>query len=147
MRRSLWRVLVQSADEERKAYRGRMDHYDVIIIGAGINGLVSAAYLAKAGKSVIVLRAVGNSGGDYSSGWQGADGFVFRRRPAASGISPSRSFMIWGCRSTDCEPPSCAARPLCQYLMEFWYVMSIPSIWIDASEKDPLTTLMPMLTM
>jgi phytoene dehydrogenase-like protein len=54
-----------------------MDRYDVIIIGAGINGLISAAYLAKAGKSVIVLRSVGKTGGDYSSGWKGADGFVF----------------------------------------------------------------------
>lgn len=55
-----------------------MDRHDVIIIGAGINGLVSAALLAKAGKSVVVLRASGdNKGADYSTGWQGADGFVF----------------------------------------------------------------------
>lgn len=55
-----------------------MDRYDVIIIGAGINGLVSAAWLAKAGRSVIVLRATGdNKGADYSTGWQGADGFMF----------------------------------------------------------------------
>lgn len=54
-----------------------MDRYDVIIIGAGINGLISAAYLAKAGKSVIVLRTVGKTGADYSTGWKGADGFVF----------------------------------------------------------------------
>lgn len=54
-----------------------MDRYDVIIIGAGINGLISAAYLAKAGKSVIVLRTVGTTGADYSTGWKGADGFVF----------------------------------------------------------------------
>ena len=33
-----------------------MKTYDVIIIGAGHNGLVSAAYLAKAGKSVLVLE-------------------------------------------------------------------------------------------
>lgn len=32
------------------------DHYDVIIIGAGHNGLVAAAYLAKAKKSVLVLE-------------------------------------------------------------------------------------------
>jgi len=33
-----------------------MKAYDVIIIGAGHNGLVSAAYLAKAGKNVLVLE-------------------------------------------------------------------------------------------
>ena len=33
-----------------------MKTYDVIIIGAGHNGLVSAAYLAKAGKNVLVLE-------------------------------------------------------------------------------------------
>ena len=33
-----------------------MKKYDVIIIGAGHNGLVSAAYLAKAGKRVLVLE-------------------------------------------------------------------------------------------
>jgi phytoene dehydrogenase-like protein len=33
-----------------------MKTYDAIIIGAGHNGLVSAAYLAKAGKSVLVLE-------------------------------------------------------------------------------------------
>lgn len=33
-----------------------MPHYDAVIIGAGHNGLVTAAYLAKAGKKVIVLE-------------------------------------------------------------------------------------------
>ena len=33
-----------------------MRQFDAIIIGAGHNGLVSAAYLAKAGKSVLVLE-------------------------------------------------------------------------------------------
>jgi phytoene dehydrogenase-like protein len=33
-----------------------MSNYDVIIVGAGHNGLVTAAYLAKAGRSVLVLE-------------------------------------------------------------------------------------------
>lgn len=37
--------------------------YDVIVIGAGHNGLTAAAYLAKAGKRVIVLEAYPTPGG------------------------------------------------------------------------------------
>src|SRR5579871_6559442 len=33
-----------------------MTHYDALIIGAGHNGLVAAAYLAKAGKRTLVLE-------------------------------------------------------------------------------------------
>jgi phytoene dehydrogenase-like protein len=38
-------------------------HYDTIIIGAGHNGLVAAAYLAKQGKKVLVLERRGIVGG------------------------------------------------------------------------------------
>lgn len=38
-------------------------HYDCIVIGAGHNGLTCAAYLAKAGKSVLVLEAQQQVGG------------------------------------------------------------------------------------
>ena len=37
--------------------------YDAILIGAGHNGLVTAAYLAKAGRRVLVLERRGRVGG------------------------------------------------------------------------------------
>ena len=40
-----------------------MANYDAIIIGAGHNGLVTAAYLAKGGKKVLVLERRSNVGG------------------------------------------------------------------------------------
>jgi len=41
--------------------------YDVIVMGAGHNGLVAAAYLAKAGKSVLILEAAEEIGGATAS--------------------------------------------------------------------------------
>jgi phytoene dehydrogenase-like protein len=42
-------------------------HYDVAIIGGGHNGLVAATYLAKAGKSVVILEANSEVGGATTS--------------------------------------------------------------------------------
>jgi phytoene dehydrogenase-like protein len=42
-------------------------HYDVAVIGGGHNGLVAATYLAKAGKSVVVLEANAEVGGATTS--------------------------------------------------------------------------------
>ena len=46
-----------------KKTAARMDRYDAIIIGAGHNGLVCAAYLAQSGQRVLVLEASDSPGG------------------------------------------------------------------------------------
>lgn len=37
--------------------------YDAVIVGGGHNGLVAAAYLARAGRTVLVLERLGHTGG------------------------------------------------------------------------------------
>jgi phytoene dehydrogenase-like protein len=44
-----------------------MSQYDVAIIGAGINGLTAASYLAKAGKRVVVLERSSEAGGSAAA--------------------------------------------------------------------------------
>ena len=41
----------------------QQSHLDAVIVGAGHNGLVAAAYLAKAGRRVLVLERLGHVGG------------------------------------------------------------------------------------
>ena len=47
------------------AHEGPATHrsYDAVIVGGGHNGLVAAAYLARAGRSVLVLERLGHTGG------------------------------------------------------------------------------------
>jgi phytoene dehydrogenase-like protein len=44
-----------------------MSHYDIVVMGAGHNGLTAAAYMAKAGKRVLVLEAKDHYGGGVST--------------------------------------------------------------------------------
>ncbi|QLY30975.1 NAD(P)/FAD-dependent oxidoreductase [Nocardia huaxiensis] len=50
------------SDSERHP-RPRRDRYDVVIVGGGHNGLVAAAYLARAGRSVLLLEREPHTGG------------------------------------------------------------------------------------
>jgi phytoene dehydrogenase-like protein len=44
-----------------------MSNYDIVVMGAGHNGLTAAAYLAKAGKKVLVLESKPHFGGGVST--------------------------------------------------------------------------------
>ncbi|MFJ8357190.1 phytoene desaturase family protein [Streptomyces sp. NPDC093984] len=49
----------------REGHEGNQRHerYDAVIVGGGHNGLVAAAYLARAGRSVLVLERLDHTGG------------------------------------------------------------------------------------
>src|SRR5215217_1192515 len=65
-----------------RVYRGAptMTRHDAVIVGGGHNGLVAAAYLARAGRSVLVLERRQHVGGAAVSErpWPGVDARLSR---------------------------------------------------------------------
>src|SRR5687768_17166784 len=58
----LFRYMVPGMAAAEVAYPVR-SRYDVVVAGGGHNGLVAAAYLARAGRRVLVLERLGHVGG------------------------------------------------------------------------------------
>ncbi len=56
------------------------DTYDILAMGAGHNGLVAAAYLAKAGKKVLVLERKPWPGGGVVTREMNSPGYRHGRR-------------------------------------------------------------------
>ena len=64
--------------------------YDAVVVGAGHNGLVAGAYLAKAGLRVLILERRDRVGGILTAGGPG----IGAEAPAVKAIvfTPSRAF-------------------------------------------------------
>ena len=86
-----------------------MTRHDAVIVGGGHNGLVAAAYLARAGRSVLVLERREHAGGAAVSErpWPGVDARLSRYSYLVSLLPrPSRasSGSAWSCAGARSRP-------------------------------------------
>ena len=58
-----WMFWDAASPPPRRGRSDDADFYDVVVVGGGHNGLVAAAYLARAGLSTLVLEQQGHTGG------------------------------------------------------------------------------------
>ncbi|WP_443478686.1 phytoene desaturase family protein [Novosphingobium aerophilum] len=89
-----------------------MDEVDVVVIGAGHNGMAAAGYLARAGKKVVVVERLAKVGGMTSSGYMIPEAPEHLVTPCAvellfarkSGIIEDFDLHKYGLRTVDPDP-------------------------------------------
>ena len=88
------------------------DAVDVVIIGAGHNGMAAASYLSRAGKSVVVVERMAKVGGMTSAGYMIPEAPEHLVTPCAvellfargSGIIEDMELVKYGLRTADPDP-------------------------------------------
>lgn len=88
------------------------DPVDVVIVGAGHNGMAAAGYLSRAGKSVVVLERMAKVGGMTSAGYMIPEAPQHLVTPCAvellfargSGIIEDLELVKYGLRTVDPDP-------------------------------------------
>ncbi len=99
--------------------------FDAIVIGAGHNGLVTAAYLARAGLSTLLIEARSDVGGTAASDYFGGarvnicncDHLTIRTTPVGEELGLDR----FGLRYIDVEPPQVNIDWTSQKPWELWH--------------------------